>query len=349
MYGVPGQLTHRRVMQFTPTFRAEYAERIDKDGNPHIAVKLVNDTEDGRHQEFWTDLDRLDEVLRRADAHWRDRQVDGAERHTERIGRYMASFSGWPPHDPTERVAVHLSQTNQDGVRQQFTIDSDRLKSAVAYGQEVEQALGYNRRWHTLVYYESVANGFDGQTRARVFQSVENEREAGLLLARNKGLALVPDETRRPLRRGEEIDLWPETTVRLSNGYTKSVPDLVASNQQSRELIGDHFVVASWNDVSRPPVDGSRVIWEGSNSAFNGEPSEFRARPVGAGEPGEPKEAMYVLIRREDSRIQAFSPSRKEMVAELDRVERLRRELTVDWDQQTFQMDRRKYGMDPSM
>lgn len=341
-------------MQFTPGFGVEYAERTDTNGHGHIAVKLVNNGKDGEHQEFWTDLDRMEEVLRRADVFSQSREDKGATWQTERIGTFKASFAGWPPNNPTDRVAVHLDQT-KDGMRQLFTIDTERLKSAVAFGQEVERELGYHQRWNTLVYADSVENRGDGRAQATVFKSVESEYQVNLLLASNKGLALAPDKTRRPLETGDEIELWPDTSIKLSNGYSKSVGELGKDNQLVQEAMGEHFLVARWNDVSRGPREGDRVTWSGNSREYNGKPDDFRARPVGAGEQGEPNEPIYVLIQKGDGRLPgtgtvvAFSPSRQEMVAELDRLEKLQQALTTDWDKQSFKMDRNQYTQGQSM
>jgi len=263
------------------------------------------------------------------------------------------SFVGRPSNGRPDRVAINLVQT-KDGQRQSFITDTDRLRSAVEFGQGVERELGYNQRWHTLVYGDTIRTGDDGQVQGRVFKSVESPEQARKLLAGNEGLALYAEPSRRPLESGAAIKLPRDASVELSNGYSRTVEGKVADNELSREVLGEHYVVAKWNDVSRSPREGDRVQWDGSNKEYNGRPADFRARPVGAGEQGEPVEPIYVLIHKGQGRlpgqgtIMEFSTSRKEMVAKLDHAETLQRDLTTDWNKQSFGMDRSQYGIDRS-
>ncbi len=336
MPNVPGQLRWRGTKQFTPTFRAEYTDRTDTGGHDHVAVNLQNQPEGGPRQEFTTDLDRLEAVLKRAEAYRKGRDPSGPSWHTEQVGDYKAGFTAWPPNGTPDRVAIHLEQ-KKDGGTQAFTTDTERLKSAVDFGKGVEQELGYNQRWHNLVYADSIRTGDDGQVQGRVFKSVESPEQARKLLAGNGGLALYGEPSRRPLEMGAEMKLSRDASVMLSNGYSRGVEAHVADNQLSREVLGEHYVVAKWNDVSRSPGEGDRVQWDGSNRAYNGAPDDFRARPVGAGEQGEPGEPMYVLIHKGQGglpgqgTVMATSASRKEMTARLDRAETLQRDLTTDW------------------
>src|SRR3954451_21219929 len=137
---VPGQIRHSRAMQLTPEFGAEYIDRTDKNGHDHVAVKLQNQAANGPRQEFRSDLDRLEEVVRRAEAFWQGRDSSGSAWRTERIGDYEARFVGGPANGALERLAVHLEQT-KDGQRQAFTTDVGRLRSAVKFGQGVEREL----------------------------------------------------------------------------------------------------------------------------------------------------------------------------------------------------------------
>lgn len=341
-------------MWFTPTFGAEFFDRTDKDGHDHLAIKLVNQAPNGQREVFWTDLDRLEEVARRAEAFWEQRQDGGPEERAERVGDYAVRFFGWPDNGQANRAGIRLEQLEK-GQWQEFTADVERLKSAIEFGRGVEQELGYTQRWHTLAYADSVTNAELGQVQARVFKSVESPEHARKLLANNAGLVLFPEPTRRPLEDGAEVNLPRDATIELTNGSTRSIGEHAERNEVKREAIGEHFIVARWNDVSRDPRIGDRVTWGGGSEAYNGEVDDLRARPVGAGEQGEPLETIYVLIRKNDESrlpgngfIQGFSTNRKEMIAELDRQEEIQRSIT-NFHEQSFGMDRREYTQGYSM
>jgi hypothetical protein len=341
-------------MWFTPTFGAEFFDRTDKDGHDHVAIKLVNQAENGQREVFWADLDRLEEVVRRAEAFWQMRQDGGPEERAERVGDYAVSFFGWPPNGQSSRAGMRLEQFEK-GQWQEFTTDIERLKSAIEFGRGVEQELGCTQRWHTLAYAASVTNDELGQVHARVFKNVESPEQARKLLANNAGLVLFPEPTRRPLEEGAEINVPRDVTIQLTNGSTRSIGEHAERNEVVREATGEHFLVARWHDVSRLPREGDRVTWEGATRSYNGEPDYFRAHPAGRAEQGEPEEPIYVLIRKEDGRlpghgvVEAVSLNRKEMVAELDRQERIQQAITTHFHEQSFGMDRREHTQGYSM
>ena len=294
-------------------------------------------------------------MARRAEAFWEQRKDGGPEERAERIGDYATRLFGWPPNGQENRAGIQLEQLEK-GQWQGFTTDIGRLKSAIDYGRGVEQELGYTQRWHTLAYADSITLGDADQAQARVFKSVESPEQAKKLLATNAGLVLFPEPTRRPLEEGAEINMPRDATIQLTNGSTRSIGEHAERNEVVRESMGEHFLIARWNDVTRDPRVGDRVMWGGGSEAYNGDLDDFRARPPGAGEQGEPLEPVYVLIRKNDESrlpgngfIQAFSTNRKEMVAELDRLEEIQQAITTKFHEQSFSMDRREHTQGYSM
>ena len=206
-------LNPHRTLLLGDHFKAHFLAREDIKGHEYVGVKLEQQAPGGGSQEFKTDLDRLEAVLKRADELRRDPKGLGSAFRNERINDYEALFVPWPSRGQPETLAIRMDHKTEEG-SQSFGINLDRLGSVVREGKEVEKELGYDQKqWHTLVYAGSVKEGEDGRVHAKVFKSVDSVQAAEKLIANNNGLALYSEPRRRPLEKGAEIDMDGEASV----------------------------------------------------------------------------------------------------------------------------------------
>jgi hypothetical protein len=341
------RLSHYRTVRFGENIRANFLDRTDPEGHDHVAIELRRQASEGPVWFLQTDLDRLEAVITRGDAIMRSPNGLGAPFSVERINDYEAKFVPTPSRGQPQTLAILL--TSKSG--QVFGLSLDRLKAIVREGQDVERELEYDqKRWNTIVYAESVKRESDGRAQATVFKSVESIEEARRLLKDNEGMALYSEPRRRPLKKGAEIDVLPEATLELTRGTRRAVADHIAFNELKGQRQSEHFVLARWSYASRPPVVGEAVAWGGHGEKANGDFEDFKAKPVGGRDHGEPKEEMYVLIRRDpkepfNGTIEAVSRNRLDMVAKLalsELAERQHRALTSDWPEQSLGMEKRR-------
>lgn len=283
----PGHLEHYRTVQFGQ-LTARFFNRTDERGYPHVAAELSQELPDtrGQRQEFLTDLDRLEAVARRA-----KQFQEGPEREDryERVGPYSATFRRWPTKDGSETVAFHLKEADRvDG--SELTTGIDRLDAVLKEGLKVEAELRHTRNCYSVVQITASSQDESERVVATVVKSFDDRDRAEVFVHKRSDLTLWPVATRRPMREG--------TSFEVERGLSRELDLKIRQVEFDRGRIGEHGVIATWNDLGRPPGIGEKVRVEGTGRAYNGEPEDFRARPLGRGEQGEPSQAVHLLLRK---------------------------------------------------
>lgn len=337
------RLSHYRTVRFGENIRANFLDRTDSRGHDHVAIELRRQASQGPSWVFKTDLDRLEAVVARADEIMKNPRGLGASFSCERINDYKVDFHAWPTQGQPQSLDIKLETTGEK--RQVFALRLDRLKAIVKEGQDVERDLGYDqKRWHSIVYAASLKQESESRAQAKVFKSVESPEEARRLIKDNESLALYSEPRRRPLEEGKEIDVRHEAAVELIRGDRRTVAAQIARNTLEDQRQSEHYVVARWGYADSPPVVGMRVVWEGGGPTYKNEFQDFKAKPDGGRDRGDPAEELFVLIRRDDrmpgnGTIEAMSSKRLDMTAQLaqaEMAERRHREMSIEFHKQSF-------------
>jgi hypothetical protein len=343
----------RRTHQLDPSLKAEVFEVTTSEGHGFVGVRFEHQVTAAVVREFRTGLARLEFIEKRAELYAERR--DTAERF-ERVGELEVRFKRGNVLGGGEAVTVQFLQKARNGSEewQTLTTQADKLKAAVHEGQKFERELGYTRRWHVIVEADSLARDKSGCIYARALRSFETKDAADEFLWRNSGLALYGEPQRRPFSKGDTIELWADAGVFVKGQrHAKTVEQQLGPAQWSRERMGQDYVVVRLDHFRRLPALGTRLSWEGTGHAANGEPEDFRVRP-GASERDREAKPRWGLLERDPHEpgwgtLRRLSEERQELTTELGRLETERQAVTRDWARQEFRMDRDHYKHGHSM
>lgn len=347
-------VNRRRDHQLNPSLKAEFFEVNTTDGRSFVGAKFEQQLKNGGLSEFRTELGRLEFIEKRAAEYAASGNRE--DRH-EQVGDVHVWLKRGDFGTRKDAVGVQLFQKDRDDPRewQRFGTFLDDLTTAVKEGKELERDLGHDQRWHVLVYASSLTKDELGRVHAQAVRSFASEEAAREHLGKSTGLALYSEPQGREFGRGETLELYGDATL-LGKGHqpTRTVEQQLGRAEFSREQMSENFVVARWNDASVEPIVGQRVAWEGHGEAYNGVPQEYRAGPASSRDRGPTADTLWVLIAKGDGpgakgKIVGFSNDRGEMTNELARREGVIKDVTRDWEQQSFGMDRNQFKQQQSM